>query len=284
MNGNLFYELKTKSLGLIINSIDFFCPRLASAIAYRFFSHPGEGKLTLKELNPLHILADKEFIEVNGQKVQVYKWENGPKKVLLVHGWESNSMRWSWLMYFLKFKKYTFISLDAPAQGLSTGEELNVMEYVQFLEQVIQKYKPEVVIGHSMGGAVTLYHQSIYKSDSIKKLIIMGAPSEFTSITSYYKRLIGMSDRSYRHFLHYIEKHFKIKKNSVESINFIKNYPVKGLVIHDINDETVPYTDALKITDVWKNSILYKTKGKGHALQDDGIFKIIEQFIWKEDL
>lgn len=283
MNGNFFYELKTKSLGFIINRIDFFSPRLASAIAYRFFSRPSEGKLTLKELNPLHILADKAFIEVDNQKIQVYQWKNGPKKVLLVHGWESNSMRWSWLLYFLKFKNYTFISVDAPAQGLSTGDELNVIEYTRFLEAVIQKYQPEVVIGHSMGGAVTMYHQSIYESASVKKMIIMGAPSEFTSISAYYKRLIGMSDKSYRHFLRYIEKRFNFEKNSAQSINFIKNYAAQGLVIHDLNDETVAFSNALKITDIWKNAILYQTKGKGHALQDDGIFKVIEKFIWKED-
>lgn len=283
MNGNFFYELKTKSLGFIINTLDFFSPRLASALAYRFFSRPSEGKLTLKELNPLHILADKEFIEVDNQKIQVYQWKNGPKKVLLVHGWESNSMRWSWLIYFLKFKNYTFISVDAPAQGLSSGDELNVIEYTRFLEAVIQKFQPEVVIGHSMGGAVTMYHQSIYNSACVKKMIIMGAPSEFTSISSYYKRLIGMSDKSYRHFLRYIEKRFQFEKNSAQSINFIKNYNAQGLVIHDVNDETVAFSNALKITEVWKNAVLYQTKGKGHALQDDSIFKVIEKFIWKED-
>jgi pimeloyl-ACP methyl ester carboxylesterase len=283
MNGNFFYELKTKSLGFIINTLDFFSPRLASALAYRFFSRPSEGKLTLKELNPLHILADKEFIEVDNQKIQVYQWKNGPKKVLLVHGWESNSMRWSWLIYFLKFKNYTFISVDAPAQGLSSGDELNVIEYTRFLEAVIQKFQPEVVIGHSMGGAVTMYHQSIYNSACVKKMIIMGAPSEFTSISSYYKRLIGMSDKSYRHFLRYIEKRFQFEKNSAQSINFIKNYSAQGLVIHDVNDETVDFSNALKITEIWKNAVLYQTKGKGHALQDDSIFKVIEKFIWKED-
>lgn len=283
MNGNFFYELKTKSLGFIINTIDFFSPRLASAIAYRFFSRPSEGKLSLKELNPLHILADKDFIEIGDQKIQVYQWKNGSKKVLLVHGWESNSMRWSWLIYYLKFKNYTFISLDAPAQGLSSGDELNVIEYTKFLQLVIQKYEPEVVIGHSMGGAVTMYHQNIYNSPSVKKMIIMGAPSEFTSISNYYKKLIGMSDKSYRHFLRYIEKRFGFEKNTAQSINFIKNYAAKGLVIHDINDETVAFNNALKIIEVWKNASLYQTKGKGHALQDDGIFKVIENFIWKED-
>ncbi|UYW01642.1 alpha/beta hydrolase [Flavobacterium agricola] len=283
MNGNFFYELKTKSLGFLINSINFFSPKMASALAYRFFSRPSEGKLTLKELNPLHIFADKEFIEIDDQKYQIYIWRNGPKKVLLVHGWESNSMRWSWLLYYLKFKNYTFISVDGPAQGLSSGDELNVIEYTKFLEQVIQKYQPEVIIGHSMGGAVTMYHQSIYASACVKKIIVMGAPSQFTSISAYYKRLIGMNDKAYHNFLRYIENRFNFEENTAQEINFIQNYAAKGLVIHDLNDEIVPFGNALKITEVWKNSKLYQTVGKGHALQDDGIFKVIEKFIWEED-
>jgi len=283
MNGKIFYELKTKSLGFIINSLDFFSPKWASALAYRFFSRPSEGKLTLKELNPLHILADKEFIEIDDQRYQIYLWKNGPKKVLLVHGWESNSMRWSWLIYYLKFKNYTFISVDGPAQGLSSGDELNVIEYTKFLEQVVQKYQPEVIIGHSMGGAVSMYHQSIYASACVKKMIIMGAPSQLTSISAYYKKLIGMNNTAYNHFLRYIENKFNFEENSAQQINFIQNYPVQGLVIHDLNDETVPFSNAVKITDVWKNAVLHKTVGKGHALQDDSIFKLIEKFIWKEE-
>nr|WP_317631316.1 alpha/beta hydrolase [uncultured Flavobacterium sp.] len=283
MNGKIIYEIKTKSLGVIINTIDYLNPKWASAIAYRFFSRPSEGKLTLKELNPLHIIADKEYIELNQKKVQVYKWENGPKKVLLVHGWESNSMRWSWLIYFLKFKRYTFISLDAPAQGLSGGEELNVLEYANYLQLVINKYEPEIVIGHSMGGAVSLYHQSIHNSPSIKKMIIMGAPFEFTSIADYYKKLIGMNDKAYRHFLRFIEKRFNFEKNTARTINFTRDYQTKGLVIHDTEDTTVNFSNAQQIIKTWKNATLLKTTGKGHALQDDSIFLEIEKFIWDEN-
>lgn len=283
MNANFFYELKTKSLGFTINMLDYLNPKWSAALAYRFFSRPSEGQLTFKELNPLHILADKEFIELNNKKVQVYQWKNGPKKVLLVHGWESNSMRWSWLIYFLKFKKYTFISLDAPGQGLSGGAELNLIEYANYLDLVIKKYQPEVIIGHSMGGAVTLYHQSKYQSPTLKKIIIMGAPSEFTSMAGYYKRLIGMSNKAYRHFLRFIEKRFNLDKNTARSITFTTNYPTKGLVIHDENDTTVNFTNAENIIKIWQNATLYKTTGKGHALQDDEIFSVIEQFIWAKD-
>ena len=67
----------------------------------------------------------------------------------------------------------TIIAIDAPAHGLSTGKEFNVPLYTEFLEIAVNKYKPHILIGHSIGGAACVYHQVKYPNTIIKKLILL---------------------------------------------------------------------------------------------------------------
>jgi predicted alpha/beta hydrolase family esterase len=53
----------------------------------------------------------------------------------------------------------------------------------------------------------------------------------------------------------------------------------KGLIVHDIDDLIVLYSEGKKINNNWKNASLVETKNLGHGLQNKDVFNKIVSFI-----
>jgi pimeloyl-ACP methyl ester carboxylesterase len=144
--------LLAKTLGIYINFLSFVYPKKAMKLAYRFFSEPRDGKLKTQLIPNILKGASQEFLTFDVHRFSVYVWKGNETKILLVHGWESNSARWETFFPYLLKSGSTIIALDGPAHGLSNGKEFSVPIYAQFLNVVVQKFNPNYLIGHSIGG------------------------------------------------------------------------------------------------------------------------------------
>ena len=147
-----------KLIGSTLNGISYISPKYASKLAINLFSKPRKGKITEEQLP----LLESAFIEehtYNDLSIMTYRWIGKGKTILLVHGWESNSARWEFLIKEFKIKGYTIVALDAPAHGNSGGKFFNAVLYAEFINVVANKFQPEIIIGHSVGGmALSLIH------------------------------------------------------------------------------------------------------------------------------
>ncbi|WP_309597814.1 alpha/beta fold hydrolase [Flavobacterium oreochromis] len=201
-------------------------------------------------------------------------------KILLVHGWESNSSRWEYLFPYLKNTGSTIISLDAPAHGLSEGSEFNIPQYSQFIHKIVQKYQPQYLIGHSIGGKTCLYYQYTFQIPFIEKIIILGAPSDFTIILKKYTDLLSLNSRLINGLKNKWSIKYEQKLEEFSAQLFVKEIRTKGLVIHDLEDKTVSIDEGRKIIQSWKKAHFIQTKGFGHSLQDVKVFNEICLFLF----
>jgi pimeloyl-ACP methyl ester carboxylesterase len=60
---------------------------------------------------------------------------------------------------------------------------------------------------------------------------------------------------------------------------FMSKIDCDGLIIHDQNDNVIPYTDAVEIQAAFKNSALITTNGLGHGLKGKLIIQYILDFL-----
>lgn len=271
------YFLLTKSVGFGLNLLSLIQPKKSARIAYRLFSHPRKGK---REVLP-DFLADAQQnpINIDGKNVQIYEWKNEGEKVFLIHGWESNAYRWIGLIQFLRKKKYHIITIDAPAQGMSDGYELNPIMYSQAIDKVCQIYQPKYLIGHSFGGFTSLYYQSTYQNEQIAKIVIMGSPNKFEGLLKNYKNLLGLSNRSYRKFLEVFKTDFDIDITTYSAEEFITKIRQPILWIHDENDTVVTYSNAVEINKIYPEIQMFTTKNVGHSLYNQSVYVQIYQFL-----
>jgi pimeloyl-ACP methyl ester carboxylesterase len=273
------YFLLTKALGFGLNIAVYFQPEKAASKAYRLFSEPRKGKLTQDNLPEMLQNVPSQNCDVADNFLKTYSWKGNSNIILLVHGWESNTSRWKKILPYLQQTGSTIIALDAPAHGLSGGTEFNVVKYAECINVVVQKYKPNVLIGHSIGGAACIYFHTHYKNESLQKLIVLGAPSEFKTIIKNYVQLLSLNKRMHIFLAAHFSVKFKMEINDFSVAAFAEKIQIPGLIVHDTDDEIVQFSEGQKIADSWKNADFITTKGLGHSLHDEAIYHRIVAFL-----
>jgi esterase/lipase len=278
-----FYFLLTKSIGGYINLMSLLFPTKAIQIAHGYFSEPRKGKLTKDQLPKTLQSAESETIFHEEDIIQTYIWKGNETVILLIHGWESNSSRWKKMLPYLKKSGSTIIAIDGPAQGLSSGKEFTVPKYAEFIDIAVKKIKPNYIIGHSMGGQTSLYYQYKYQNPSVQKMVILGAPSDFTIILKNFTTLLSLNNK--------VRKALEIKYTSFlnqhldqfTSKEFVSKINAKGFLAHDIEDTVVLIEEGKKIVESWKDVQFIQTKGLGHKLHDDDLYRKIYKFLFETE-
>ena len=274
---NIKHKLLTKGFGLYINSLHYLNAKFAAHTAYTLFSVPRDG--VLKTIPTFLGSSAMKKLQYKNLDIQTYEWFGSKETILLIHGWESNANRWQGVIQYLKKHNYRIIALDAPGQGLSDGKELNAVLYSEFVHTVSNYFKPDFLIGHSLGGMTLFYYMAVHQPKFVKKIVSLGAPNRFLRITDNYKQLISLTDKSYERFLAEFTKRFSIDPKSFNSSDFINKIVVPIGMIHDKKDNVVPYTDVLEITEQHPKIPLYTTQDLGHSLYSDSVNEQIIYFL-----
>ena len=267
-----------KLIGFFINCIALFNLKAAVHLAVKLFSTPLKGK---------HVPEGKDFLNTAFQEevickdvsVMTYRWLGKKDTILLVHGWESNAFRWKDLILKLILRDYNVIALDAPAHGRSGGKSFNVIDYSECIYRVAKKFNAKTVIGHSMGGMATVFFQYKYKLPYLKKIVLLGAPSNAKGIIKRYTKLMGYSNRVIKALDFYVLNRFGNTLDYFDSAQFSKDITAKGLIIHDVDDTIIPYNDALTYKSQYVNAELISTKNLDHSLKSEETEKHILKFI-----
>ena len=273
------YFILTKSIGLYLNSISYFNPEKAKSVAYKLFSQPRKGKLKQSHLPKTLQNTTKESFEFQNETIQTYIWPGDQSRILLIHGWESNSSRWKKLLQHLKPLGKTIIAIDGPAHGLSDGKEFNAPKYAEFIHTVIQKYPSEVVIGHSIGGAAIAFYLHKYKNPAIQKVVLLASPSDFKIISNNFVSLLSLNKKIKSLLEKYYHKKFDIHIDDFAGHLFAEQFPQKALIAHDQDDKIVSVNEGRKYASRWKNATYIETKGHGHSLHDNDLYQSVISFI-----
>lgn len=276
---SIFKTILIKVIGFYINLLSYSFPEKATKLAYKFFSEPREGRLKPDSMPKILQLAEIETISIDNQNFPIYKWKGSETKILLVHGWESNASRWEPIFPFLQKSGNTILALDAPAHGLSSGKEFSVPNYATYIYEVVQIYKPQIMIGHSIGGSACLYFQNQYTSMSLQKMILLGAPADFEILLLNYAKLLGLNSKVIQLLDNYFLERFNTNSTTFVGEKLAETITVDGIISHDIEDEVVLFAESKKIAKGWKKSIFIEMKGFGHSMHDPNLYQKIQEYI-----
>ncbi|MDB5120734.1 MAG: alpha/beta fold hydrolase [Sphingobacteriales bacterium] len=170
-------------------------------------------------LNQQNLLNDAESFSISvfdehfsksELKVQGYKWGNGPKKILLTHGWGSKAADFTELIILLKEKNTEIIAFDAPGNGASEGELSNLILYTKSVAAIVQKFGiPDILIGHSLGAMANI--NFLKESNLIIPLLISITP--LIKLKEHFKLMMtaaNASEAAQHNFFSGFKKLFKI--------------------------------------------------------------------------
>ena len=251
--------------------------------AFLIFSKPRKGRLNETETEFLKT-AKWESLDITIPNnspftVQTYHWSGEKQAILLAHGWESNSARWKPLISKLQKQGHTIIALDAPAHGATSGSVFVPIDYAACIAEVIEKYKPVALVGHSVGGYAAAYSIAHFKTPSVKKLILLATPSNLNQIFDAFLNFLKLSPKLHRAFYHHIKKKYGKTSEEFALEHFADKIQATGLIIHDTQDELIQPNDAKIIQKSWGKAELIMTEGLGHRLRDEKVYKAILNFL-----
>ncbi|KAF2514193.1 alpha/beta fold hydrolase [Flavobacterium foetidum] len=270
-----------KSVGSYINFLSYVRPQKAMELSYALFSQPRIGRFKKEQLPKILRDTETEIFHHNEHHFQTYIWKGNETKILLVHGWESNAARWKKTLPHLQKSGSTIIALDAPAHGQSSGKEFNVPLYAEFINKAVEKYQPEIIIGHSIGGAACVYHQHLFPNTSINKMVILGAPSDLKTLIDNYISMLSLNKRMLSLLESKFINRFNFKLEDFSGQKFASQFTVPGFIAHDTSDKIVAFAEGQKIASNWKNSQFIETTGLGHGMHNDDLYDKVIEFLFE---
>jgi pimeloyl-ACP methyl ester carboxylesterase len=267
-----------KSIGNTLNAASLISSKFATNKALNLFASPRKGRYTEDQRQIINS-AYFEELDYDNLNIATYRWVGKNKTVLLAHGWESNASRWDYILQDFKDQDYNVIALDAPAHGRSGGKKFNAVLYSEFINKVAQKYQPNVIIGHSVGGMASVFAMHNYLLPSVKKMILLGAPAHYTGVFDRYKSMMGYNTKISKGLDRTVLKNFGKPLDYFSAATFTESIEAQGLIIHDKKDNIIPFEDAQLFAKRYKKSELISTTGFGHGLKDASLTPQIIEFI-----
>ena len=265
-------------MGLRLMALYKVNPKKAIHKSFMLFCTPRAGfvKPHQKDYLKAHLSEKIQFKKI---KLQTYHWPGRGPKILLLHGWDSHTFRWKDLIKKLRTLDYDIYACDAPAHGYSEGNILNVPIYDEVLQLMIDKYEPQILVGHSVGAMTCIYNQHKTKTSNIDKMVLLGSPSEMQRVMDGFQKILGLSNKFMSLTEDYFESRYGYTFKDFSIAKFAQQVKVKSLIIHDKYDKIAPYNDAIAIDKNLKNSKLIITEGAGHSLTKNHINTSLINFI-----
>ena len=256
-------------------------PKLAARFAIKLFTTPIKFKLPKRE-EEMNLRSRQEMVEIPSLKksINVYHLGDGPKKVLLVHGWSGRGTQLVSIADKLVKCGYSSLSFDAPAHGKSTGKTSDMTEFITSILQLEQQFGPfEFAVGHSLGAMSVL--NAIKRGLTVKRAVLIGSGDIIKDIMDDFTQKLGMNIATGELMIRMFEKKFGETINTYSAYVAAEGVAVPVLLFHDKEDEDVPVTASLHIASHLANAELVITQGLGHRkiLGDKTVIKKITEFL-----
>jgi pimeloyl-ACP methyl ester carboxylesterase len=266
---------------ILMKFVYFFSTKFSLFIASKLFTTPVSFPTPIRE-KAMEESAQKKTLNVPAinKNIHILSYGFSDKKVLLAHGWAGRSTQLFMIANKLLENGFMVISFDGPAHGKSTGKTTNLVEYIETIKAISQKYGPFfAAVGHSFGSMALMNTQS--KEKIFDKIVLVGSGDKVSDILLNFSRNLGLNKKFGYILIKYLEKKWQLNINDFATHNAAKKVEIPVLIVHDINDGDVNVSCAINIRQNIKNGKLLMTNGLGHTkiLRNKNITHKIVEFI-----
>ena len=253
-------------------------PRLATEAAYFLFVRPRRKRL--RYLSSLPAGASRYQIPFGQSKLVGYSWGAGPKKVLLMHGWEGQVGTMLKFVEPLVAAGYQVIAMDGPGHGESGQITTNVFDCADGVEAVIDHFGGvDGIVAHSFGSAAALF--ACEDKLALEKLVCIAPMATLMSHVEVFHKLTHLTDEVLERLLRRIEERLNVKRETWNMITAAQKVDCPTLIIHDADDKIIPIDHGYTLVKQFPQGRLVRTHGLGHKriLKDPDVVGQIVEFL-----
>ena len=261
--------------------IGTIAPRLTGALARRLLMRPQQ--YTPREAERA-ALATAERITLRFG-LSALRWGAPGPVVLMMHGWSGRPTQFRHLVAPLVAAGRQVIALDAPAHGRSPGDEAHPLAFAEAVLEAAGELKHvESVVGHSMGGAAVML--ALAQQRFADRAVVFGSPAAMSRVLERFARTIALPRAAKRAFLEIVDRHVGVPARELDVTRYESALTIPGLVVHDRDDDSVPFCEAEAIARAWPRARLIATQGLGHrrVLSDPGVVAAATRFLTEREV
>lgn len=268
-----------KTIGLYLKLINSLSSKIGGKHAFYIFCSPFSAKITPKQQSFLDT-AEQIDINVDSEKIKLYKWGNGNQKILCVHGWRSNTYRWRDYINTLTEKGCTVYSIDFPAHGNSEGRFWNLLKGEAAIKATIDHIGVvDTFISHSVGCFCSLYFFDQNQDLQPNKMVSLASAGKVHDFIAEVKRMLSLNDREITNLMNYFISFTGKDPDYFDIENFFTNIKTSALLIHDEEDPDTNVMYSKRLHELYDNSQLLITKGLGHKLRSKDVLERAVNYI-----
>ena len=237
-----------------------------------------------KKLPPVFEKAEKLNFHFEGYEIKGYRWNHpSDKKLLILHGFESSVINFDRYIKPLTKAGYEVLAFDAPAHGRSSGKQINVVLYKNFVLYIDKKYGPiKNFMAHSFGGLALSLALEEKEADKEMKIVFIAPAAESTTAINTFFSMLQLNISVREEFDNLIEALGGHRPEWFSISRVAEKLKAKVLWLQDKDDKMTPFTDVEPvIKKKYPNFHFVISEGLGHRriYRDNNSARTILKFL-----
>ncbi len=212
-------------------------------------------------------------------------WGDGPKTVMLVHGWAGRGLQLGAFVGPLVDAGYRVVAYDGPAHGESPGRRTNIFRLTESLMSVADAVGPlSGVIAHSLGTTAVFLAASRFGFQP-NRFVAVSPMASTRTMTGQYSRMTGFSPPVVEEMRGRLERSIGFCWDEIEPLNLASTFETETLVIHDHDDLELPVSEGEALARRLSSAGTLLTEGLGHRriLRDRGVVAAAAKYLTRRD-
>lgn len=272
-------------LSTTLNITARVAPGPVGRVAFALFVRPlGRPKVRPGEAEVMARAVTGRLV-VDGIPVTTYRWGDGDRPVLIVHGWSSRVSRFAGFVEALRAQGRTVVSFDAPGHGESGGRATTIRRQREIIRRLNAEYGDfSGVLAHSFGVVATFF--ALRDGIRADRIFGIGAIADFDFLAARFRAGLGLNqaveDAPRRH----VQRRLFPAEPDVwprfDVGHHPEEVPSEILLVHDADDDTAAPGQSRAIAAAYgERARLIETRGLGHRriLADPEIIAMAAEFL-----
>lgn len=227
--------------------------------------------------------ARRSSLLCDGRPIIVWEWGDGPP-VLLVHGWEGAAAQFHALLPALLAEGYRAVAPDLPGHGATGGDRSHFMAIADGLLAVGERLRAEAgpiagLVGHSMGSAAAIH--AFANGLRVGRSVHVAGPTSLARMVRRLCRAAGLEERQAGRVADRLAVTIGRPLEAVDLEQLRHGLDHPGLLLHDPEDNLVPFAESRRLLAAWPGARLLELPGSGHLgiLSDHRLGAAIRDFL-----
>jgi pimeloyl-ACP methyl ester carboxylesterase len=163
----------------------------------------------------------------------------------------------------LRAAGYAVVAFDHPAHGRNEGGRAILPAFAAALAAVARRHGPAAaLVAHSMGGAAAML--ALRGGVSAQRVVLIAPAADLRAAGARFGHMVGLAPPLVARMFDRFEREIGVR---VDDLAVQRNAPALGmpaLVVHDLEDDEVPWEEGERYARLWPGARLLSTTGLGH--------------------